>query len=130
MYELGIELSIKDVQLLYKIKKLLGVGTIIFRNKNKKNNKNISNDSNINISYYDDINKVIYRIRNKSHLKEIIIPIFDKYPFLTNKQYDYIRFKNLLLSNVILSENLVSYTRPNLPMNSVESILNTSYFSV
>ena len=33
-YELGIELSIKDVQLIYKIKALLGVGVVSFRNRN------------------------------------------------------------------------------------------------
>jgi hypothetical protein len=33
-YELGIELSIKDVQLIYKIKKILGIGVVSFRNRN------------------------------------------------------------------------------------------------
>jgi ubiquinol-cytochrome c reductase cytochrome b subunit len=32
--ELGIELSIKDVQLIYKIKELLGVGVVGFRERN------------------------------------------------------------------------------------------------
>ena len=32
-YELGIELSIKDVQLIYKIKNLLGVGVVSFRKR-------------------------------------------------------------------------------------------------
>ena len=30
MFELGIELSIKDVRLIYKIKDLLGVSTVFF----------------------------------------------------------------------------------------------------
>lgn len=30
-YELGIELSIRDVQLIYKIKSLLGIGIVSFR---------------------------------------------------------------------------------------------------
>jgi hypothetical protein len=34
-YELGIELSIRDVQLIYKIKKFLGIGSIRFKKKMK-----------------------------------------------------------------------------------------------
>ncbi|CAF3648072.1 unnamed protein product [Fusarium graminearum] len=34
-YELGIELSIKDVQLIYKIKALLGIGVVSFRKRNE-----------------------------------------------------------------------------------------------
>jgi len=85
-------------------------------------NKNISDN------IVSDKNMVMYRIRNKSHLKEIIIPIFDRYPLFTNKQYDYIRFRTLLLSNVIFSKELIGYTRSTLPLNTIESILNTFYF--
>nr|YP_010170445.1 LAGLIDADG homing endonuclease [Phanerochaete carnosa]QRZ60426.1 LAGLIDADG homing endonuclease [Phanerochaete carnosa] len=34
-YEFGIEMSIRDIQLLYKLTKFLGVGTIDIRYKNK-----------------------------------------------------------------------------------------------
>lgn len=78
-YELGIELSIKDVQLIYKIKALLGVGVVSFRQRG-------------------EIEMVTLRIRDKNHLKNFIIPIFDKYPMFSNKQYDYLRFKSYLLS--------------------------------
>jgi len=130
MFELGIELSIRDIQLIYKIKDLLGVGTVFFRNKEIKKESNDSDivvESNLIPKIKNKRNNVIFRIRNKSHLKEIIIPIFDKYPFLTNKQYDYIRFKTLLFSNIIYSKDLLPYTRSEKPINSVESILNTSY---
>ena len=70
IYELGIELSIKDVQLIYKIKALLGIGVVSFRKIN-------------------EIEKVTLRIRDKNHLKNFIIPIFDKYPLLTKKYYNY-----------------------------------------
>jgi LAGLIDADG endonuclease/Cytochrome b/b6/petB len=109
-YELGIELSIRDIQLIYKIKSLLGVGIVNFR-KIKK------------------IEMVSLKIRNKDHLKKIIIPIFDKYPMFSNKQYDYLRFKNLLLSDIIYSDNLPKYIRDSKPINSIESILNAFYFS-
>lgn len=109
-YELGIEVSISDVQLIYKIKRLLGVGIVRFRTINQ-------------------IEMVSFRIRNENHLKNIIIPIFDKYPMFSNKQCDYIRFRDSLLSGIIYSVDLVEYKRPDRYINSVESILNKSYFS-
>jgi ubiquinol-cytochrome c reductase cytochrome b subunit len=108
-YELGIELSIKDVQLIYKIKALLGVGVVSFRKRG-------------------EIEMVALRIRDKNHLKNFIIPIFDKYPMFSNKQYDYLRFKSSLLSGIIYSKDLLEYTRSSEPLNSIESILDKSYF--
>ena len=61
--------------MIYKIKSLLGVGVVSFRKR-------------------DNIETVTLRIRDKDHLKKFIIPIFDKYPMLSNKQYDYLRFRN------------------------------------
>ena len=37
------------------------------------------------------IETVYLRIRNKDHLKNFILPIFDKYPMFTNKQYGFLR---------------------------------------
>jgi len=108
-YELGIELSIKDVQLIYKMKSLLGIGIVSFRKRK-------------------EIEMVSLRIRNKDHLKKFIIPIFDKYPMFSNKQYDYLRFKDALLSGIIYSENLPEYTRDSKPINTIESITSASYF--
>lgn len=108
-YELGIELSIKDIQLIYKIKNLLGVGVVSFRTRN-------------------EIKMVSLRIRKKDHLKKFIIPIFDKYPMFSNKQLDYLRFKDALLSGVIYSEDLPEYVRDSKPINSIESITSASYF--
>ena len=109
-YELGIELSIKDVQLIYKIKKILGIGSVSFRKRN-------------------EIEMVSLRIKDKNHLKNFILPIFDKYPMFSNKQYDYLRFKDLLLSGIIYSDDLPEYTRSIKPINSIESIVNAPYFS-
>jgi ubiquinol-cytochrome c reductase cytochrome b subunit len=110
-YELGIELSIKDAQLIYKIKSLLGIGVVNFRKKN-------------------GIEMISLRIRNKNHLIKFIIPIFDKYPMFSNKQYDYLRFKNALLSGIIYYIDLPEYTRNSMlePLNSIESILKEFYF--
>ena len=109
-YELGIELSIKDVQLIYKIKNLLGIGVVSFRKR-------------------EEIEMVSLRIRNKDHLKNFIVPIFDKYPMFSNKQLDYLRFKDALLSGIIYSENLPEYVRDSKAINSIESITNASYFT-
>jgi hypothetical protein len=110
LYEFGIELSIKDVQLLYKIKNLLGVGVVSFRKRKK-------------------IEMVSLIIRDKKHLKQFIIPIFDKYPMFSNKQLDYLWFKDALLSDIIYSKDLPEYIRDSKPINSVESITNASYYS-
>jgi ubiquinol-cytochrome c reductase cytochrome b subunit len=108
-YELGIELSIRDVQLIYKIKDILGVGIVSFRERN-------------------GIEMVSLRIRDKKHLKDLILPIFDKYPMFSNKQYDYLRFRNALFSGIIYYEDLPKYFRSKDPINSIESITNASYF--
>ena len=71
---------------------------------------------------------VSLRIRNKDHLKNIIIPIFDKYPMFSKKQYDYLRFKNALLSNIIYWEDLPEYIINSSPINTIESIINSDYF--
>jgi LAGLIDADG endonuclease len=130
MFEFGIELSIRDIDLIYKIKDLLGIGTIFIRNQKYKDNLD-NKDNILKFKSKDKLkckrNTIIFRIRNKSDLKEYIIPIFDKYPLLTNKQYDYIRFRKALLSNTIYHENLPIYTRSLIPINSVESILNAPY---
>ena len=108
-YELGIEMSIKDVQLIYKIKSFLGIGVVSFRTRN-------------------EIETVSLRIRNKDHLREFIIPIFDKYPMLSNKQLDYLRFKDALLSGIVYSKDLPEYIRDVRPINTVEFITKVSYF--
>jgi len=110
LYEVGIELSIKDVQLIYKIKSLLGVGEVSFRKRG-------------------EIEMVLLRIRNKKHLKEFIFPIFDKYPMFSNKQYDYLRFRDCLNSNIIKYSELPPYTRSTKPLNDIQSIINAPYFS-
>lgn len=108
-YELGIELSIKDVQLIYKIKAILGIGIVSFRKRG-------------------EIEMVSLRIRDKDQLKNFIIPMFDKYPMFSNKQYDYLRFKSCLLSGIIHHKDLPEYTRSSEPLNSIESILDKDYF--
>ena len=108
--ELGIELTIKDVQLIYKIKDLLGVGIVSFRQTNA-------------------ISMVSLRVRKKDHLIDKILPIFDKYPLFSNKQSDYLRLRNVILSNTVFYDDIPEYIRSGVPFNSIESIVNAPYFS-
>jgi len=61
-----------NARVLYYIKKQLGYGSIQF--ETKRTNAD-------------------FRIRNRVILNSIIFPIFDKYPLLTSKNFDYIKFK-------------------------------------
>lgn len=47
----------------------------------------------------------------------------------SNKQYDYLRFKNILLSGIIYSKYLPDYVRSNKPLNNIKTIINADYFS-
>ena len=71
-----------NLRLLYYIKKELGVGSVT-----------------------KDNNKGQIFIRNRKHLEDIILPIFDEYPLLTSKYFDYIKFKKALY---ILNDNDIS----------------------
>lgn len=54
-----------------------------------------------------DGNKGQYFIRDRKSIESTIIPLFDKYPLLTTKYFDYVKFKKALviLNNVNLSKN-------------------------
>lgn len=108
-YEFGIELHERDIQMLYKIKKALGVGTISFKK---------------------DQNKVSFRIRKKPHLKEVILPIFDKYPMISTKHFKYLRFRLNLLNNILYYENLMDYnpTATLTLYNNVDNLIKLDYF--
>lgn len=88
MYKVGIELHVRDWNLLYQMQHLLGgIGNIIpFHFNTYKNNK------------------CRFNIINKQCLIHIIFPVFDKYPMLSNNSITYFRFKSLLLANVIYYE--------------------------
>lgn len=67
-------------------------------------------------------------IRKKSVIINTIIPIFDKYPMLTNKIYDFLRIKNYVMNNVTSFKHIGKYTRPGIPFYTVETILCKPYF--
>lgn len=108
-YEFNIELSKRDIQLLYKIKTMLGVGSITMRTRGK-------------------IELACLKISSKTDLISIIVPIFDKYKMLTNKHFDFIHFKYCLLNNIVYYQDVPLYTRPKDPFLKVEEILKVLYF--
>jgi ubiquinol-cytochrome c reductase cytochrome b subunit len=112
-YEMGIELHIRDIKLLYKIKSMLNRGVVVIR-KDKQGNPI----------------KRIYRIRNKEQLKIIILPIFNKYPILSSKQRDFLRLQHNLLSGVVYRVDLKSYTRPEelISLERRKELSSLSYF--
>lgn len=92
-----ISLNKKNTQLLYKIKSYLGVGSVTFDNKT---------------------NIASYLIRDKKYLLNIIIPIFDEYPLLTTKRYNYLKFKECLL---ISNNNLLTQNEKLLQINNIKN---------
>ena len=73
-----------NLRVLYYIKKELGYGTVQLETKT---------------------NMADFRIRNKDIINKVIFPIFDKYPLLTSKYFEYSKFKKAyeILENNSLS---------------------------
>ena len=111
-----------NLRLHYYIKKELGVGSVI-----------------------RDNTKGQYFIKDRKKLNTIIFPIFDKYPLLTSKMFNYERFKQAYfilendsltkdekdeklfqLKNKVMPENYISPAWKNacLPLQSVNDIYN------
>jgi hypothetical protein len=70
--EFKVGQSTYNLRLLHYIKKILGVGTVYV----PKNGGTAR-----------------YRLRNVEHIIQYLIPIFEKYPLLTSKYYNYELFK-------------------------------------
>jgi hypothetical protein len=79
-----IALSRYNLRALYYIKKQLGVGSVT-----------------------KDNDKAQILIRDRLKLEKIIFPIFDKYPLLTSKQFNYLRLKEafFILNNSNLTKD-------------------------
>ena len=64
----------RDIQLLYALKKYFGAGVV-----------RINHDTRYEL-----------RIRSLEHMNKFVIPHFDKYPLLTQKKFDFIKFKEII----------------------------------
>lgn len=79
-----------NIQVLYFLKKILGVGKV--RNDNK--------------------GMCHFLIRKREHLNKVIIPLFSKFNLLTRKEYDFLIFKeclNIMECKNILQEDKIKY---------------------
>ena len=65
-----------NLRLLYHIKNIVGVGSISVDDKN---------------------NASEFRVRNIKHICQYILPIFEKYPLLTSKYFNYTKFRDAIL---------------------------------
>lgn len=70
-----IHLHIRDLNLLYKIKNILEFGNIYIDIKNER---------------------VSYKVSDMKTLYNNLIPIFELYPLLTRKKFQYLKFKEIL----------------------------------
>lgn len=68
-----IKLHIRDKDLLDRIRLFFNVGTVVC-----------------------DDNSVCYNVRDRDDIMKIIIPHFEKYPLITQKQNDFLLFKSIL----------------------------------
>ena len=98
--------STYNLRLLHYVKNQLGVGSIYV-------------EKNGDMAHF--------RIRDRKVLESVIFPIFDKYPLLTSKQYNYLKFKEAF---AILSDPALSNSeKDTLVSNIVNRGLPVDYIS-
>ena len=98
--------STYNLRLLHFVKNQLGVGSIFVEK---------------------DGNMAHFRIRDRKVLESVIFPIFDKYPLLSSKQFNYLKFKE---AYAILSDStLAKSDKDTLMLNIVNSKLPAEYIS-
>jgi hypothetical protein len=66
-------------------------------------------------------------IRDRKKLKEFIFPIFDNYPLLTSKQFDYIKLKKAY--HILENTNLSKYEKDKLLLELKKDIIPANYLS-
>jgi hypothetical protein len=68
-----------------------------------------------------------FKVTKLKHIGKYIIPIFNKYPLLTTKQYNYERFKKAY--NILINDKLTSLEK-NSKLNELKLLkANYSYIS-
>lgn len=80
-----------------------------------------------NINLEKKSNMANYKITKLEHIGKYIIPLFDKYPLLTSKQYNYERFKKAY--NILINNKLTNLEK-NSKLNELKLLkANLSYIS-
>jgi len=100
-----ISQSSYNLRVLYFIKKQLGVGSV-----------------HVEASYKAD-----FRIRDRKTIGSVIIPIFDKYPLLTSKYYEYRKFRKAY--DILTNPELSTKEKDNLLLELKTQIIPTDYIS-
>ena len=102
----GLSQSEYNLRLLYYVKKKLGYGSV-----SKSSKQNWGN----------------FRITDRKVLNEVIFPIFDKYPLLTSKYYNYLKFKEAY--NILENKELTTEIKNNMIENLRLKELPDNYIS-
>nr|YP_009519485.1 hypothetical protein [Rhipiliopsis peltata]AYC65467.1 hypothetical protein [Rhipiliopsis peltata] len=102
-YRPVLAITQKDAKLLYKIKKILYVGRVSKRND----------------GYYH------YRVRSRKLFEQFLIPIFEKYPFRSNKQLQY----RLLLRSLKVLTNYNGFASEQTAQNKQKYLLKQSHLN-
>jgi LAGLIDADG endonuclease len=80
-----------------------------------------------NINKESKTKMVNYRIRDRKKLVEVIFPIFDNYPLLTTKYFNYTKFKEAY--RILEDTSLSKIQKDNLMFDLVKSIPSADYIS-
>lgn len=94
-----------NLRALYFIKKQLGVGSV----------------------HVEANSKGDFRIRDRKVIGSVILPIFDKYPLLTSKYYDYQKFKKAY--KILTNPNLSTKEKDSLLLELKSKRVPTDYIS-
>lgn len=100
-----ISQSSYNLRVLYFIKKKLGVGSVNLQSNNNGD----------------------FRIRDRKSIGSVIIPIFDKYPLLTSKYYEYLKFRKAY--HILNNPNLSTKEKDNLLLDLKSQTVSEGYIS-
>lgn len=105
----SIHLSLKDKDNLYLLKKNLNFGEVYEDPKN---------------------NRVLFSVTQKELLYTKLIPIFEEFPLLTRKFYQYQAFKEILIKRINKEKNinLIEFHKLAKEDKTIEQLSNLDYF--
>jgi hypothetical protein len=101
-----ISQSTYNLRVLYYIKKELGYGSVQVESQR---------------------NMADFRIRNKDIINKIILPIFDEYPLLTSKYFNYLKLKKAY--QIMVNSNISNEEKDKLLIELKESTIPEKYVS-